>query len=107
MPSRVIRLATFRSAIGFTNLGFLVLASTGTADTGGLEVAGAGGLVAYLTGAAYPGHPAARPLDSGHISASPSLGHLSADAGCCSTTYPKADADTVGESSIESNGSIR
>ena len=97
MPSRVIRFATPESTIGFTNLGSLVLASTGTADTGGFEVAGAGGLVAGLTGAAYPGH----------LSAGPDSGRLSVDAGCCGPAYPEADAKAVRESGTGSNGSIR
>ena len=107
MPSRVIRFATPGSTISFTNLGSLVLASTSTADTGGLEVADAGGLVAGLTGAAYPGRPAAGTADSGHLSAGPDSGRRSADASCCSTAYPEADAEAVGKSGTGSNGSIR
>ena len=107
MPSRVIRFATPGSAISFTNLGSLVLASTGTVDTGGLEVAGAGGLVAGLTSAAYPGRPAAGTPDLGRLSAGPGSGRLFADAVYCSTAYPEADAEAVGKSGIGSNGSIR
>ena len=76
----MIRFATLGSAIGFTNLGSLVLTSTGaaSASTDGRGTVGAGGLAG--------------------------LGRLAAGTDC-GTTYPGTDADAAGELTVGEIGS--